>query len=204
MKMQAFRELDPGNVAVSATAPEVDYVDDGLADCIERAVQALRAEQSPEGYWEQSPEGYWSYEFEADCSIPAEYILMMHFMDEVNEEIERKIAVYLRSKQGQDDGWALYPGGELDLSASVKTYYALKLAGDSPDAPHMARARAAILARGGPVNASPSTPTSSPRLRWRCSVRSPGVACPSSRWKSCCCPDGFLFISPRFPIGRAP
>ncbi len=146
MKMQAFRELDAGNVAVSATAPEVDYVDDGLADRIERAVQALRAEQSPEGYW--------SYEFEADCSIPAEYILMMHFMDEVNEEIERKIAVYLRSKQGQDDGWALYPGGELDLSASVKTYYALKLAGDSPDAPHMARARAAILARGGPVNAN--------------------------------------------------
>jgi len=144
--MQAFRELDAGNVAAPATVPEVDYVDDGLADCIARAVQALRAEQSPEGYW--------SYEFEADCSIPAEYILMMHFMDEVNEEIERKIAVYLRSKQGQDDGWALYPGGELDLSASVKTYYALKLAGDSPDAPHMARARAAILARGGPVNAN--------------------------------------------------
>lgn len=142
--MQAFRELSAGNVAVSATAPEYEQLDDALASCISRAVEALRAEQSPEGYW--------SYEFEADCTIPAEYILMMHFMDEVDEALERKIAVYLRSKQGSDDGWALYPGGEFDLSCTVKVYYALKLAGDAPDAAHMARARAAILSRGGAVN----------------------------------------------------
>ncbi|GMQ96072.1 MAG: squalene--hopene cyclase [Gammaproteobacteria bacterium] len=147
MRMQAFRDLSAVDVAVSATAPEHEYFDDGLASCIARAVDALRAEQSPEGYW--------SYEFEADCTIPAEYILMMHFMDEVDAGIERKIAAYLRSKQSQDDdGWALYPGGELDLSCSVKAYYALKLAGDSPDAPHMARARTAILVRGGAVNAN--------------------------------------------------
>lgn len=146
MRMQAFRELSAGNVAVSATAPEYAHLDEGLAGCISRAVAALRAEQSPEGYW--------SYEFEADCTIPAEYILMMHFMDEVDEDIEAKIAVYIRSKQGVDDGWSLYPGGELDLSCTVKAYYALKLAGDSPDAPHMVRAREAILARGGAVNAN--------------------------------------------------
>jgi squalene-hopene/tetraprenyl-beta-curcumene cyclase len=144
--MQAFRELSAGNVTVSATAPEYEHLDDGLGDCISRAVEALRADQSPEGYW--------SYEFEADCTISAEYILMMHFMDEVDEALERKIAVYLRAKQGSDDGWALYPGGELDLSCTVKAYYALKLVGDSPDAPHMARARAAILAEGGAVNAN--------------------------------------------------
>jgi squalene-hopene/tetraprenyl-beta-curcumene cyclase len=144
--MQAFRELSAGNVAVSATAPEYEHLDDGLAACISRAAEALRAEQSPEGYW--------SYEFEADCTIPAEYILMMHFMDEVDEALEAKIAVYIRSKQGRDDGWALYPGGELDLSCTIKAYYALKLAGDSPDAPHMRRARAAILVRGGAVNAN--------------------------------------------------
>jgi squalene-hopene/tetraprenyl-beta-curcumene cyclase len=147
MRVQAFRELSAGNVAVSVSAPEYEHLDDRLAGCVSRAVQALRAEQSPEGYW--------SYEFEADCTIPAEYILMMHFMDEVDEEIERKIAVYLRSKQSQDDdGWALYPGGELDLSCTVKAYYALKQAGDSADAPHMARARKAILIRGGAVNAN--------------------------------------------------
>jgi len=146
MRMQAFRELSAGNVAVSATAPEYAHLDEGLAGCISRAVAALRAEQSPEGYW--------SYEFEADCTIPAEYILMMHFMDEVDDDIEAKIAVYIRSKQGVDDGWSLYPGGELDLSCTVKAYYALKLAGDSPEAPHMVRAREAILARGGAVNAN--------------------------------------------------
>jgi squalene-hopene/tetraprenyl-beta-curcumene cyclase len=144
--MQAFRELSAGNVAVSATAPEYAHLDEGLAGCIARAVDGLRSEQTREGYW--------SYEFEADCTIPAEYILMMHFMDEVDEDIEAKIAVYIRSKQGLDDGWSLYPGGELDLSCTVKAYYALKLAGDSPDAPHMVRAREAILARGGAVNAN--------------------------------------------------
>ena len=43
----------------------------------------------------------------------------------------------------------LFYGGEFDISASVKAYFALKAVGDPVDAPHMARARAAILARGG-------------------------------------------------------
>jgi len=146
MRMQAFRELSAGNVAVSAAAPEYELLDNGLARCISRAVAALRAEQSADGYW--------SYEFEADCTIPAEYILMMHFMDEVDTGIETKIAKYIRSKQGEDDGWPLYPGGGLDLSCTVKAYFALKLAGDSPDEAHMVRAREAILARGGAVNAN--------------------------------------------------
>ena len=64
-------------------------------------------------------------------------------------ELERKIAVYLRSNQADHGGWPLYYGGELDISARVKAYYALKLAGDSPDAPHMQRARKAILELGG-------------------------------------------------------
>lgn len=97
----------------------------------------------------QHPDGYWCFELEADCTIPAEYILMMHFMDEIDDELQTKIAVYLRAHQEPHDGWALYPGGDFDLCCSVKAYYALKLAGDSPSAPHMSRARAAILAHGG-------------------------------------------------------
>lgn len=146
MRMQAFRDLSADGAAVSATPLGYERPDDGLSECIARAVQTLRGEQAPEGYW--------SYEFEADCTISAEYIMMMHFMDEVDIELEAKIAVYIRSKQDEHDGWPLYPGGELDLSCTVKAYYALKLAGDSPDAPHMTRARAAILARGGAVNAN--------------------------------------------------
>jgi squalene-hopene/tetraprenyl-beta-curcumene cyclase len=97
----------------------------------------------------QHPDGHWSFEFEADCTIPAEYILMMHYMDDIDEELQAKISVYLREHQGADGGWPLYLGGEMDMSATVKVYYALKLAGDDPDAPHMRRAREAILARGG-------------------------------------------------------
>jgi squalene-hopene/tetraprenyl-beta-curcumene cyclase len=97
----------------------------------------------------QKPDGHWLFELEADCTIPAEYILMMHYLDEIEPELERKLAVYLREHQAAHGGWPLYHGGELDLSCTVKVYYALKLVGDDPDAPHMRRAREAILARGG-------------------------------------------------------
>jgi len=74
---------------------------------------------------------------------------MMHYMNEIDEELEARIARYLRDHQADHGGWPLFTGGALDVSCSVKAYYALKLAGDSPDAPHMKRAREAILARGG-------------------------------------------------------
>ncbi|MBC7944405.1 MAG: hypothetical protein H7X91_03900, partial [Burkholderiales bacterium] len=92
----------------------------------------------------QKPDGHWCFELEADCTIPAEYILMMHFMDEIDGALERKISVYLRERQSAvHDGWSLYPGAAFDMSCSVKAYYALKLAGDDVDAAHMVRARAA-------------------------------------------------------------
>ena len=62
---------------------------------------------------------------------------------------KQRIARYLRATQGEHGGWPLFHGGDFDLSASVKAYFALKAVGDPADAPHMARARAAILARGG-------------------------------------------------------
>ncbi len=97
----------------------------------------------------QSAAGYWLFELEADCTIPAEYIMMMHFLDEIDAPLESKIAAYLRSHQAEHGGWPLYRGGDLNMSCIVKAYYALKLAGDDPQAPHMVRARAAILERGG-------------------------------------------------------
>jgi len=97
----------------------------------------------------QRPDGHWLFELEADCTIPAEYIMMMHYLDEIEPDLERKLTVYLREHQAAHGGWPLYQGGQLDLSCTVKAYYALKLAGDDPDAPHMRRAREAILARGG-------------------------------------------------------
>jgi squalene-hopene/tetraprenyl-beta-curcumene cyclase len=102
----------------------------------------------------QTAQGYWLFELEADCTIPAEYIMMMHFLDEIDAGLEKKLAVYLRAHQAEHGGWPLYHGGALNLSCTVKAYYALKLAGDDPEAPHMARARAAILERGGAARAN--------------------------------------------------
>jgi squalene-hopene/tetraprenyl-beta-curcumene cyclase len=97
----------------------------------------------------QDAAGYWLFELEADCTIPSEYVMMMHFLDEIDAALEAKFCRYLRSAQAEHGGWPLYHGGDFNISCSVKAYYALKLAGDSPDAPHMVRARAAILQRGG-------------------------------------------------------
>lgn len=97
----------------------------------------------------QQADGCWSHELEADCTIPAEYILMLHYLGEREPELEARLSVYLRRRQGADGGWPLYEGGGMDVSCSVKVYFALKLGGDPPDAPHMRRARAAILKRGG-------------------------------------------------------
>ena len=102
----------------------------------------------------QHAQGYWLFELEADCTIPAEYILMMHFLAEIDASLEVKIAVYLRAHQAEHGGWPLYHGGDFDLSCTVKAYYALKLVGDDPNAAHMQRARAAILRRGGAARAN--------------------------------------------------
>lgn len=98
-------------------------------------------------------DGHWVFELEADATIPSEYVLLRHYRGEqVEAVLEQKIARYLRRIQGKHGGWALTYQGNFDMSASVKAYFALKMIGDSPDAPHMACARDAILARGGAVN----------------------------------------------------
>jgi len=98
-------------------------------------------------------DGHWVFELEADATIPSEYVLLRHYRGEpVDEILEQKIARYLRRIQGVHGGWALYHEGDFDMSASVKTYFALKMTGDSPNASHMTCARDAILARGGAAN----------------------------------------------------
>ena len=94
---------------------------------------------------QQRPDGHWVYELEADATIPAEYVLLVHYLAETpNLELERKIGVYLRRIQGAHGGWPLYHDGAFDISATVKAYFALKMIGDDIDAPHMARAREEI------------------------------------------------------------
>src|SRR5579864_1300392 len=117
---------------------------------LERAVASARAALLAQ----QRPDGHWVYELEADATIPAEYILLQHYLGEIDDGIQEGLAQYLRQIQGEHGGWPLFHGGDFNLSASVKAYFALKAVGDSPDAPHMARARAAILAAGGAARAN--------------------------------------------------
>jgi squalene-hopene/tetraprenyl-beta-curcumene cyclase len=103
----------------------------------------------------QKGDGHWVFELEADATIPAEYVLLRHYLGEPDDlELERKIGVYLRRIQGAHGGWPLFFGGAFDISASVKAYFGLKMIGDDPAAPHMVRAREAILARGGAERAN--------------------------------------------------
>ena len=101
------------------------------------------------------PDGHWVFELEADCTIPAEYVLLRHYLGEpVDTVLEGKIANYLRRIQGAHGGWPLVHDGAFEMSASVKAYFALKMIGDSVDAPHMVRAREAIRSRGGAVHSN--------------------------------------------------
>ncbi len=98
----------------------------------------------------QKSDGHFVFELEADATIPAEYVLLVHYLGEpADAALERKIAEYLKRVQGPDGGWPLFHGGAMDVSATVKAYFALKMAGEPPDAPHMALAREALRARGG-------------------------------------------------------
>ena len=118
-----------------------------LDQSIQSATDALLAEQRPDGHW--------VFELEADATIPAEYVLLRHYLGEpVDAGLEQKIAVYLRRIQGSHGGWPLFAEGDLDISATVKAYFALKMIGDPIDADHMRRAREAVLARGGAEKAN--------------------------------------------------
>src|SRR5947207_4583001 len=112
----------------------------GLNDAIARSVGSLLSLQHEDGHW--------VFELEADATIPAEYVLLQHYLGTPEPDIERRIARYLRAAQGPHGGWQLFYGGQFDLSASGTAYFAPTAAGEPLDAPHMERVRAAALAPG--------------------------------------------------------
>ncbi|HLJ10950.1 MAG TPA: terpene cyclase/mutase family protein [Planctomycetaceae bacterium] len=97
----------------------------------------------------QAPEGFWVGELEGDTILESEYVLLLAFLGQADTSVVKRAANYILKKQLPGGGWAIYPGGPLEISASVKAYFALKLAGHSPDAGYMARARTAIREAGG-------------------------------------------------------
>ena len=97
----------------------------------------------------QKEDGHWCAELEGDSILLSEYILLLHFQERSGEARAKKLAERLRRTQLESGGWAIFHGGGADVSTSVKGYFALKLMGDSPTAPHMVKARETVRSLGG-------------------------------------------------------
>ena len=97
----------------------------------------------------QHSEGFWVGELFVDSTLCSDYVLYMHWAEEVDPVLQDKCVAHVRRRQLDDGGWNIYEGGPSEVSASVKAYFALKLAGHSPAQPWMQEARACILRLGG-------------------------------------------------------
>jgi squalene-hopene/tetraprenyl-beta-curcumene cyclase len=97
----------------------------------------------------QTEEGFWKGELEADTTLESDYIYYLHVLGKADPERIAKLAHYVRQRRLPDGGWSTYPGGPSELNATCKAYFALKLAGDSPDAPHLVGARETVHRLGG-------------------------------------------------------
>lgn len=97
----------------------------------------------------QHADGYWVGELEGDTILESEYVLLMAFLGREQEPVCVKACRYMRDLQLPSGGWAIYPGGPAEISASVKAYFALKLVGVPSTDPDMVLARETILALGG-------------------------------------------------------
>ncbi|MBI3670574.1 MAG: squalene--hopene cyclase [Acidobacteria bacterium] len=116
-------------------------LDERLQEAVERGLNHLLSLQAREGYW--------LGELEADTTLESDYIFYLHVLGKGDPVRIAKLANYVRRGQLSDGGWSIYPGGPSELNATVKAYFALKLAGDAPDTPHLERARAAVHRLGG-------------------------------------------------------
>jgi squalene-hopene/tetraprenyl-beta-curcumene cyclase len=97
----------------------------------------------------QAGDGHWCAELEGDTILGSEYLIYLHFTDKLDPVTIRKAANYIRRKLLPHGGLPIYPGGPMELSASVKGYLALKMAGDPINSSHMTRTRSVILNAGG-------------------------------------------------------
>ncbi|TCZ59772.1 squalene--hopene cyclase [Roseicella aquatilis] len=142
------------DLAAAAARPELTLADDGFGPSLRGTLDAAIGRATDHLLRRQQADGHWVFELEADATIPSEYLMLRRFFGKRDPAQEERIGRYLRRVQAQEEancsgGWPLFHGGPLDISCSVKAYFALRLIGDAPEAPHMQRARAAILAAGG-------------------------------------------------------
>src|SRR6516164_10914046 len=116
-----------------------------LASHVGAAIAAARKHL----FAQQNAEGYWCGELEADTTLESDYILLHTLLGTGSAERFRKAANWILRHQNEDGGWSIYAGGPSNISASVKAYFGLKLAGYAADHPALERARNKILEMGG-------------------------------------------------------
>ncbi|MFF8308441.1 squalene--hopene cyclase [Streptomyces lydicus] len=97
----------------------------------------------------QDPAGWWKGDLETNVTMDAEDLLLRQFLGIQDPKTTEAAGRHIRGEQRPDGTWATFYGGPGELSATVEAYVALRLAGDAPDAPHMARASAWIREQGG-------------------------------------------------------
>ncbi|MFI9082307.1 squalene--hopene cyclase, partial [Streptomyces sioyaensis] len=97
----------------------------------------------------QDPAGWWKGDLETNVTMDAEDLLLRQFLGLQDPELTEAAARYIRGEQCPDGTWATFYGGPGELSTTIEAYVALRLAGDAPDAPHMAKASAWVREQGG-------------------------------------------------------
>ncbi|MGY4975211.1 squalene--hopene cyclase [Streptomyces nigrescens] len=97
----------------------------------------------------QDPAGWWKGDLETNVTMDAEDLLLRQFLGIQDPELTEAAARHIRKEQCADGTWATFYGGPGELSATIEAYVALRLAGDAPDAPHMAKAAAWVRGQGG-------------------------------------------------------
>jgi squalene-hopene/tetraprenyl-beta-curcumene cyclase len=122
--------------------------DDGLAPVAERAEEAL--EQARDHLLSlQHADGHWRGLLQTNVTMDAEDLLLREFLGIRDEQRLRRAGEWIRSQQAEDGSWANFAGGPGDLSTTIESYWALRLAGDDPAEEHMRRAAAWVRAHGG-------------------------------------------------------
>ncbi len=105
----------------------------------------------------KDPAGSWCGDLTADSTLESDYILLQLWLyppaDEVwnppNRPQVEKAARSILARQLPDGGFNIYAQGPSEISATVKAYFALKLAGLEGSEPALLRARERILSLGG-------------------------------------------------------
>jgi squalene-hopene/tetraprenyl-beta-curcumene cyclase len=136
--------LPPRAAAASETdlpTPEAAGVRQSAARAVQRATDHLLRRQDPQGWWKG--------DLETNVTMDAEDLLLRQFLGIRDDETTKAAALFIRGEQREDGTWATFHGGPGDLSATVEAYVALRLAGDQPDDPHMARAAEWVREQGG-------------------------------------------------------